>query len=231
MKNTGIHTTLWAATPAGYSLQKGLADSITLARQHERAMIGHELHDNVNQILTCAHLYLSVLKRDCAEFETLIGKTMDIVQLGIEEIRKLAAGMVTDDLRGEGLIGSMSSLVEQVRGAASFGIRFGHSQPECVERLDSCKKITLYRILQEQIKNIIKHSQAGTVDVALYCSDGQVRLEIGDDGVGFDLSRTRKGLGLSNIYERIAMYGGKVRLDTAPGQGCRLIVDMPVSYL
>jgi len=229
MKNTGIQISPWAETLPRCNSVKGMAETIVRAQEHERARIGHELHDNVNQILTCAHLYLSVLKRDCLEFDVLIDKTMDILQLGIEEIRKLSRDMVTDNLRDEGLVEGTRNLISELRGAGVFDIHFVHSEPACVERLDHCRKITLYRIIQEQIKNIIKYSRAKSIEVSLFCGDDQVRLEIKDDGVGFDPAKTENGLGLSNIYERMALYSGTVRIDTAPGKGCSVIVNMPFS--
>lgn len=228
MKNNSIQFSRWVAALPRHTARKGMAASIVRAREDERNRIGHELHDNVNQILTCAHLYLSVLKRECLEFNDLIGKTMEIVQSGIDEIRKLSKEMVADDLKKDGLIEHTRRLVEELEGAGVFNISFEHSQPSCVERLDHCKKLTIYRIIQEQVKNIITYSHARNIRIFLFCNDDQVRLQITDDGVGFDFPNAKKGLGLSNIYKRVNLYKGKVLVDTARGKGCSLIVNIPV---
>ncbi|MDP4247309.1 MAG: ATP-binding protein, partial [Bacteroidota bacterium] len=77
--------------------------------------------------------------------------------------------------------------------------------------------------------NIIKYSKAKNVVIDLHCDEVQLRMEIADDGRGFDPKATRRGLGLSNIYERTSLYNGNVILDAAPGKGCTLIVNIPVS--
>lgn len=70
----------------------------------------------------------------------------------------------------------------------------------------------------------LKHSKAKQIDISLHASNEQIRLLIKDNGVGFDLATTKRGLGLAGIYERAALYGGKVILDAAPGKGCSIIV-------
>lgn len=202
-------------------------ETIIRAQQDERERIGHELHDNVNQILTSAHLYLTVLTRDCPEFDDVRKRTMDILLMGIEAIRDLSKEMVLTDLKEEGLIGSIRNLVRDLHKTKLFNIMFVHSETSRVEALDVCRKIALFRMIQEQVKNIIKYSQSKNIQISVHCSDDQVRLQVRDDGVGFDPVTTKKGLGLSNIYERASLYNGKVQLDSAPGNGCSLIVNIP----
>lgn len=205
-----------------------VAESIIHAQQEERARIGHELHDNVNQILTSAHLYLNLLTPDNPEFEEIREKASDITLLAIEEIRDLSKDMVMPDFKEDGLVGSIQHLVDDLRYTKLFNIEFTHNDKWGIELLDPNKKITLFRIVQEQSKNIIRYSKAKNISISLHCSDDQVRLLIRDDGKGFDATTTRRGLGLSNIYERTRLYNGKVRLNTAPGKGCALIVNIPL---
>lgn len=229
MRKSNIQFLKWTTTAHRYTQHKGVAEYVVRAQEQERSRLGQELHDNVNQILTTAQLYLSVLRQDCTEFEGFIAKTMDILHSGIEELRMLSRNMVADGIKQQGLVRSIRQLVEQVKASGAFGVHFEHCEPACVERLDHCRKISLYRIVQEQLKNIIKYSKAEHIHISLHCGEDQVRLAISDDGVGFDLSRTTWGLGFSNIYERVGLYGGKVRVETAPGKGCSLIVNMPVT--
>ena len=81
--------------------------------------------------------------------------------------------------------------------------------------------------MQEQLKNIIKHSQASKVDIYLENKEGNTQLIVKDNGIGFDASQTHRGIGLSNIYERVRFYNGSVDIQTAPGKGCTLIVTIP----
>jgi len=211
------------------AVQKKTAEAIIRAQEDERTRIGHELHDNVNQILASGQLYLSMLKQDTEDFQEIRDKTMEILQLAIEEVRVLSKAMVMPDLKKGGLVASIDDLVHDLRFGNLFTVDFSHCGASDLEEMGQSKKLTLFRIVQEQTKNILKYSKAKKVEISLNkCSDW-VRLEIKDDGIGFDPDNTSRGLGLSNIYERTRLYDGRIRLNTAPGKGCSIIVTIPLS--
>jgi len=137
--------------------------------------------------------------------------------------------MVLPDLKKGGLMASIDNLVEDLRFGSPFMVDFSHSPAWELEEMSQSKKVTLFRIIQEQTKNILKYSKAKTMSISLNMDNNWVRLEIKDDGVGFDPDNSRRGLGLSNIYERTRLYEGRVRLNTAPGKGCSIVVTMPTS--
>jgi signal transduction histidine kinase len=203
------------------------AEAIIRAQQEERARLGHELHDNVNQILASAQLFLGQLEPDSGEFRQVKTRTSEILTLAIEEIRSLSREMVMPDFSKMGLTGSIRQLVEDLQYCKPFEIRFLHDNRKSIESLDDHRKITMFRIVQEQIKNIIKYARAKHVVIDLQGNENHVRLEIADDGRGFDPATTRHGLGLSSIHERTKLYRGKVVLETAPGLGCTLIIQLP----
>jgi PAS domain S-box-containing protein len=208
--------------------QKGIAEAIIRAQEMERSRIGNELHDNVNQIISTAQLYLNSLDPEREDFHDLKERTKAILSLSIEEIRKLSREMVAPNLRETGLLKSIQAIVADIRYINPFQIKFEHSETASIEALSHQMKVTLLRIIQEQVKNIVKYSNAETVEISLHCYQNQVRLHIGDDGIGFDAKNTPRGLGLSNIYERTRLYGGKAILHTSPGMGCSLIVNIPL---
>jgi PAS domain S-box-containing protein len=207
--------------------QKGIAEAIIHSQEEERARIGHELHDNVNQILGSAQLYLSLLKPTVDNFFEIREKARKAVLLGIEEIRKLSKEMVMHSLIEGGLLSSINGIVNDLQFVKPFHITFLHDKMCNVESLSMNKKITIFRIIQEQIKNIIKYSKAKNVKILLNCCTEHVRLFIQDDGIGFDSANTRRGLGLSNIYERTRLDKGNVILNTSPGNGCSLEICIP----
>jgi two-component system sensor histidine kinase UhpB len=86
------------------------------------------------------------------------------------------------------------------------------------------QKINVYRIIQEQLNNILKHAQASSVSIELNKQLEQIRLRVEDDGRGFDPRMRRDGVGISNIMSRAELYNGKVEIDSSPGKGCRLEV-------
>jgi PAS domain S-box-containing protein len=207
--------------------QKGTAEAIIKAQEQERTRIGHELHDNINQILASGHLYLDVLKENTDNFQEIKDKTKEILQLAIEEVRVLSKAMVLPDLKKGGLVASIEDLVNDLRFGDLFEVEFTHSEVSVLEEMGQSKKVTLFRIIQEQTKNIIKYSKAKSVRIVLNTDLCQVRLEIQDDGVGFDPENTHRGLGLANIFERTRLYDGNATLGTSPGNGCCVIVNIP----
>jgi len=207
--------------------QKGIAEAIIRAQEDERTRIGHELHDNINQILATGQLYLNVLTPELGDFREIKEKTLELLQLAIEEVRVLSKDMVLPDLKQGGLVASIEDLVKDISIGNLFEVEFTHSPTGELEQMSQSKKVTLFRIVQEQTKNIITYSKARKVNIALDRDIDRVRLEIKDDGQGFDAANTHQGLGLSNIFERSRLYDGNAILSTAPGKGCCIIVNMP----
>ena len=206
-----------------------ITDCITRAQQEERERIGHELHDNVNQILTTANLYLRLPEEDYYRSEDIRTKVSELTEAAIEEIRQLSRGLVNPHFKEIGLIGQITRLVNDIRYAASCHIHFAHDNRADIELLELDRKLALFRIAQEQLKNIIRHAHAANVRISLLCLGTRIRLSIADDGRGFDATTTPHGLGLSHIYERARLYSGEVILETAPGKGCLLTVEMSVA--
>ena len=210
--------------------QKENAETIINSQQEERTRIGHELHDNVNQILATAQLYLSMIHPKGKDQNDIKVKTSDAIIMAIEEIRKLSKEMVMPNLTREGLVAGITNLVKDLEFIGLFHISFVHSDKCRIESLNQHKKITLFRIIQEQTKNITKYSAAKNVEISLNCCQQFIQLKISDDGVGFDTTKTRQGIGLSNIYERTRLYQGEVSLQSSPGKGCVLHVKIPVDF-
>jgi len=205
--------------------QKDITETIFRVQEKERTRIGIELHDNVNQILTTSKLFLDMISVKDKKHEDLKKKISEYILLAIEEIRRLSKEMVTPQLKENGLITSITNLVEELKQTNTLGIQF-HYQDD-IEMLSIPKKVTLFRIIQEQVKNVLKYSRAKNLIIHLQMQNENVELLIEDDGTGFDPSHTRRGIGLSNIYERTRFYNGKVAIDTAPGKGCKIKVTLP----
>jgi signal transduction histidine kinase len=88
-------------------------------------------------------------------------------------------------------------------------------------------KLNIFRIVQEQLNNIIKHANSKNSTIVLSSTDKGIRIVITDDGKGFDTSLQRKGIGLSNIQSRTELYNGTIEIVSSPGNGCRLMIDFP----
>ena len=204
---------------------KKLEEAMVLGQEKERTRLGHELHDNVNQILAVSKLFLGMLRTGDDESNELKRKVGEYLDSAVNEIRNLSHGLVVPNFNKTGLVGSFNKILNDIAMVNPFEVAFDYD--EKIESLNDSKKITLLRILQEQIKNIIKYSRATKVNVELCLVRNKALLRIRDNGVGFDARASRKGIGLSNIYDRIELFNGCVNLETAPGKGCDLMVTLP----
>ncbi|MFI5156486.1 MAG: PAS domain S-box protein [Chitinophagales bacterium] len=209
--------------------QKRISEAILQAQEQERTNIGHELHDNVNQILLTAKLYVDMLGKEhnLENQDELRNKTQEFILSAIEEIRKLSKALVTPQLKENGLIGCVRELIENLELVDLFVIQFTVDNEEKIESISYNLKISIFRIIQEQIKNAIRHSRARNISLYLSANHKQLHLVIEDDGIGFDARKTRRGIGLSSIYERTRLYNGKADLKTSPGKGCLLKISIP----
>jgi len=209
--------------------QKQLMQATIDAQEKERREIGRELHDNISQHLTTTRLYLEVAK-DKAEGELLemIGRAHKGMLGIVNEIRKISESLVPPSLNDIGLVESIRDLCDPLRNTHAFKVDFKHYQFDEVLLPDNMK-LMLFRIIQEQVNNIIRHSNADSILISLQTSKHQLILSVADNGRGFDPATVKKGLGLDNISNRAGLFGGKLNLDTSPGRGCAIRVTIPLS--
>lgn len=203
-----------------------LARMIIQVQEKERHLVGHELHDNINQLLAVSKMFLETIQITDEDNQMLKNKALDSLVTAMQEIRKLTKQIVTPQLKENGLIGSIRSLVKDMNCSCLFRLLFAYSGNNLEDLADE-KKIMLYRILQEQMNNIIKYSHAKNVTINLAMVSGMAELTIVDDGIGFDTNKVRNGIGLSGIFERVESYSGKAYLKSSPGKGCSLVVQIP----
>ena len=204
-----------------------LTEAIISAQETERAEIGRELHDNVNQILGASSLYLDAAKQSSASKKNeLIGKSSDYILEAIEEIRKLSKSLLSPLQRLQTLEAAISRLAEDIMIVHNFSIKIEAEGFETANFNDKFK-LNIFRIVQEQLNNIIKHANSNNITIALSSTAYRTRIEITDDGQGFDTSLQRNGVGLSNIQSRTQLYKGTMNIVSSPGKGCRLTVDFP----
>jgi signal transduction histidine kinase len=205
--------------------QKEISEAVIRAEEKERTQIGRELHDNVNQLLSATKLFVDVLTPLGKEQRLIKEKSIHYIQMAIDEIRKVSRELVAPQLKEMGLAESIRGLVEDLELASPVKIRFVHDLKS--EGLTPAKKITLFRIVQEQLKNILKHSKANNASILLHGTDNELEMTIEDDGTGFDPKFTHPGIGLNNIRERVKFYNGTVSIHAGQGKGCKLTIVLP----
>lgn len=203
--------------------QQQITEVVLGAQERERFELGQELHDNINQILATSKLYLDVAIEEKEPRMELLAKSRKNISVAIEEIRKLSKDLIAPSLHDLGLTQSIKELIRSIQSVGKMKIRLNVSGLDEEELLPE-QKINIYRIIQEQLNNILKHANAGLVVIELNKVKEQVRLRLADDGKGFDPRTRRKGVGISNIISRAELYNGKVEIESAPGKGCQLVV-------
>ncbi|HEX6333811.1 MAG TPA: PAS domain S-box protein [Flavisolibacter sp.] len=209
--------------------QRQLTQATIDGQEKERREIGKELHDNIGQQLTTIKLFLDMAKTSAdmqgVEMISLAVKGVNDV---INEIRSISRNLVPHTLKDLGLVDSVSELVESISRMQLLNIEF-QSTGFDETYLQENQKLTLFRIIQEQLNNIVKHSEASNILLRLRSNPTEVMLDIRDDGQGFDPKVMRKGLGFANIQNRVELFGGRSEIRSKPGNGCVLKVIMPLT--
>lgn len=207
--------------------QKQLTQATIDGQEKERLEIGKELHDNINQHLTITRLYLEVAREKASgeilEMISLAHKTLAGV---INEIRQMSQSLVPPTLGDLGLVESVLDLCNSLQRAHTFNIDFLYRH-FTEEQLPDNLKLMFFRIIQEQVNNIIRHAAANNIRIRLQSDAEYIILTIEDDGKGFDPAGYKKGQGFSNISNRAGLFNGRVEIEAAPGKGCVVTVVVP----
>jgi|GEM_PF-2015234 len=206
--------------------QKHLLQVTIDAQEREREEIGRELHDNISQHLTITRLHLEVARElATGEMEEAINLAHKSLLGIVNEIRRLSHSLVPPSLNDIGLAASIQDMCDGLR--TSFQIDFLHEGFN-EELLPQNMRLTIYRIIQEQVNNIIRHAHATRISISLQMIDGSILLFIEDNGQGFDPRKVRKGLGFMNITNRAGLFGGTIKVDSAEGKGCFIEIEIPI---
>lgn len=203
-----------------------MIEAVLDAQEQERKIIGEELHDNINQILTAIKINLGFILDHDQLRKDLVQKCLDNASFAIEEVRKLSRALILpSNLRELGLVPSLKILAKDIQTVTSLNIDICDSEFN-EDSLIEEQKTALYRIAQEQMNNILKHSKASNVHIHLSSSAEGIELSISDDGKGFDPSTKKNGIGFYNISNRVKLFNGSLIIDSAPGKGCLVSVHI-----
>ena len=206
-----------------------LAAHLVTIREEERAHIAREIHDELGQVLTGLKMEVTWLAKRLKE-KPLLEKTDSICSLidsTVQTVRKIATGLRPEMLDDMGLIAAVAWQAKEFQKRT--GIRCRVKLPPEV-KLDIDVSTTMFRIFQEILTNVARHSRATRVDIELTLGAEQIGLEVTDNGVGIQDNElhARKSLGLLGMQERALLFGGDVRINGSPGHGTRVSVTIPL---
>jgi signal transduction histidine kinase len=202
--------------------RRALVRRLLAAGEEERRRIARELHDETSQLLTAVQLSLDRAGSDRSALARA-GELLTRTQL---EIRRLIHDLRPSLLDDMGLAAAVEWYAENSLQAAGIEVRLE------VERdlvLPADVEITVFRIYQEIVTNVLRHAAAEHVGVELYRADRRLVLTVEDDGVGFDPAERSQGVGLVGMRERAELVGGSLELDSEPGMGSQVRLEIPLA--
>jgi PAS domain S-box-containing protein len=206
--------------------QREVTRMILQVQENERNELGRELHDNINQILAAVSLKLTFYLDEPNGNLEIIERCRDDLNLAIQETRNLSHHMVMPRFTEKKLKDELELLIENFSFRKRIQLHFDISNETIIS---SAIKETLYRIAQEQLTNIDKHAKAGKVEMRLNIICGSIAMDIQDNGEGFNVYQRGKGVGLTNILNRVESYNGIANIVSRPGKGCTLSLSIPLT--
>ncbi len=196
-------------------------------QDHERQLVAYEIHDGLVQYVTGALMQLEAMQDNggpLAATNTL-ESVVNILRRAVAEGRRLINGIRTPVLDGFGVLAALEQLVQEEERAH---VRIELIADDELARMDSKIEEAIYRITQEALTNVEKHSRSEKVRIELGRQGDKVHLEIRDWGAGFAPANGANGVhGLRGMMERARIVGGECVIESTPGEGTRVLVDLP----
>jgi signal transduction histidine kinase len=203
-----------------------------LAAVQERNHIAREIHDSLGHTLTAQNIQLQTAmklwQRDPHKVQPFLEQALRLATEAMREVRRSVSTLRTDSWEDPPLDDAIASLVTDFRQGTGISV---DTQLNIQASMSPQVGKTLYRVLQEALTNISKHAQATHVAIAVSTISTDVRLTIADNGRGFRPDgKTQNKFGLQGMRERVAAIGGILHLETEPGAGCRITIELPLRY-
>jgi signal transduction histidine kinase len=205
-------------------------DAMIEGQEKERQRIANELHDDLGGSMATIKLYFNSLQeKTTKDNETLFDKTNILLDEAYTKIREIAHAKNSGVIAKQGLLKAVRQMGEKISAANRIAITvkdFGLDN-----RLENSLELTLFRIIQELVTNVIKHAQATTLNIHLTNHGDTLNILVEDNGIGFDVHKKmihEKGMGLKSIDKRIAHLDGTIHIESESGKGATVIIDIPI---
>jgi signal transduction histidine kinase len=213
----------WGTSLRNQSRQRNWDGNVVEMQEQDRLRISQELHDDFGQRLAVLEIQLSQLEDRCTCPET--AKGLKLVRERIAEmdqdVHRICCQLYPVVLEKLGLIVALESLCREF---SQSGIRAEFTHKNCPATLAKPVSLCMYRVVQEALHNVSKHSKAKSARVSLRGTAGRLEVIVEDSGIGFDpeVIRPTTGLGLSSIEERVKRAGGRISISSTPGTGTKV---------
>lgn len=206
-----------------------LIKAILKTQDEERYEIGSELHDNVCQILAASQISLDKLKDALPEQNmNWFNYCREYLALALKEIRNLSHRMAPSFLDDTTMEKAFRELLRMFDIDGRFKTQLHIDDMVREHPISIEAQLNLYRILQEQLRNILKHAKASSITVNIWIHNDHLTMSITDNGMGFIPEKIEKGIGLSNMQRRAEFFCGRTQIISSPGKGCTINVEIPL---
>lgn len=206
---------------------QSLSKTMIEAEEKEKNRWALELHDNVCQVLTVAKLYAGEALRNGDD--PFVQKSKTMIEKALDDIRHISSSIKPPEFSTTTLYESITGLLENIKRLVSFEFQIDYDS-RSEQLLTTEQKLMVYRIVQEQLNNITKYSGATLVNINISIgADSMVTIVLKDNGIGFDPSNVKTGIGLKNIASRLQLYSGDLKISSSPGSGC--VLSAQFSYV
>jgi len=209
--------------------QDAAARSVLKAEENERRRIAAELHDGVGQIMSAARMNLDAVVRELQPLDTdkllKLERVVSLVDEGCKEVRTVSHNMMPNALLKKGLGSALHDFIQKIDQQV---IKTQLHIEGLQDRLSPETESVLYRVIQECVNNVIKHSGANQLDISLIRDHSAIDITIEDNGKGFDVNEVSQGIGLHNIKARIQFLKGTLDIESSPGRGTFTGIHVPL---
>ncbi|MDC7999326.1 sensor histidine kinase [Gilvibacter sediminis] len=206
-------------------------DAMLTGQEKERQRLASDLHDSVGATLSAAKMQFEYLNKHQDQLENkeqFFTKTRELLDKAYRDVRSFSHAKNSGVMAQDGLLPAIHQLIKtnSIAGALEIELQqFGLN-----DRLDATVEISIFRIIQELITNVIKHAKASFVSISLTKHENFLSIVVEDDGQGFkgDQKTLKQGMGLSSIETRVEHWEGTMEIDSRPGKGSSILIDIPL---
>ena len=207
-----------------------ITKAIIKTQEEERYEIGGELHDNVCQILATSMISLGMMKKYIEPTaEQWFNNTKEYINMASDEIRNLSHRLAPAFFEDSNFEVAIEVLLNSFNAAEQYEIEIQFDNKINELNLSLDLQLNLYRIVQEQLRNIMKYAKASKITLNFSVVDDMLNLKLTDDGVGFVTDKSKSGIGMANMKRRAELFSGTFFIDSSPGNGCTMTVKVPIA--
>ncbi|MEP6727866.1 MAG: ATP-binding protein [Bacteroidota bacterium] len=204
--------------------------AIIKTQEDDRYEIGAELHDNICQILASSLMSFRLLKKSLKPSGIeLFNRSQDNILLASAEIRNLSHRLAPAFFADSSMNDAFQRVLNEFNSSHQYKLSLDFDGAIAETKIDMDLQLTLYRILQEQLSNILKHAKASTIHVRVFIAGQKLTMQVTDNGIGFTVKDAMSGIGISNMKRRAELYMGKLTIHSEKEKGCEITVEIPLT--